>query len=102
MATVSQWFTEKRGLAVGVTAMGPGAGSLVFSPLAAWLIFSYGWNMAYIVVGAICWVLFIPITRFMRQAPKRSVEGETEKESTRDFTVGEALKTRGFWMMSIA
>ncbi len=102
MATVSRWFTEKRGLAVGITAAGIGTGSLIFSPLAAWLISSYGWRMAYIVVGAICWVLFIPIVRFIKEAPKRNVGVETEKESSKDFTTGEALRTRAFWMLSFA
>jgi len=100
MATVSQWFTERRGLAVGITAAGLGAGILVFSPLAAWLIFSYGWRMAYIVVGSICWVLFIPVVRFIRRAPKRSIEVEIQNESNKDFTTMEALKTRAFWMLS--
>ena len=102
MATVSRWFTEKRGLAVGVGAAGLGAGSLVFSPLAAWLISSYGWRIAYIVVGVICWVLFIPVARFVKQAPKRSIEVEVEGKSTKDFTAAQALKTRAFWMISLA
>lgn len=102
MATVSQWFTEKRGIAVGITTAGIGAGSLVFSPLAAWLVSSYGWRMAYIVAGAICWVLFIPIVRFIRRAPKRNIEVEHNEESTDDFTAAEALKTKAFWMLSLA
>ena len=102
MAVVSRWFTEKRGIAVGITAMGLGAGSLVFNPLAGWLISSYGWRMAYIVVGAICWVFFIPIVRFIKEAPKRNVGVEIEKESGKDFTTGEALRTRAFWMLSFA
>lgn len=102
MATVSRWFVEKRGFAVGITAMGLGAGSLVFSPLAAWLISSYGWETAYIVVGIICWVIFIPIVRFIRKAPLITVEVEQKREAAKDFTAAEAVKTRAFWMISFS
>jgi MFS family permease len=79
LATVSRWFTEKRGLAIGITTSGTGAGTLVFSPLAAWLITSYGWRMAYTIVGVICWAVFAPIVRFVRQAPKKKYRSETGK-----------------------
>ena len=101
MATVSRWFTEKRGLAVGIVAAGIGAGSLIFSPLSAWLISSYSWRMAYIIVGVICWVVFIPVVRFIKQAPERSMVVETVKEPTQDFTAAEALRTSSFWMISL-
>jgi len=98
MSTVSRWFKAKRGLAIGLAAAGLGAGSLVFSPLIAWLISSFGWRKAYTVIGIICWVVFIPIVKFVKQVPGEFVEcGELEGLSFR-----EAFWTRDFWAYSFS
>jgi len=106
MAVVSQWFTAKRGLAMGITTAGIGAGSMVFSPFSAWLISFYGWQAAYTTMGIICWVLFIPIAVFIRQAPKSTTPplaaATTTEDSNAGFTSMEAMKEKAFWMMGIA
>jgi OFA family oxalate/formate antiporter-like MFS transporter len=98
MSTVSRWFKVKRGLAIGLTAAGLGAGSLVFSPLSAWLISSFGWRKAFTLVGIVAWVVFIPIVKFMKQVPRES----TEKEEFEGFSFSEAFWTRSFWAFSFS
>lgn len=102
MATVSRWFTLKRGLAVGLTAAGLGVGSLVFSPLVAWLISSYGWRTAYVCVGVVAFAVFIPITVFIKRAPSKDLGGESEAEQSKGFSFGEALRTRALWIFSLS
>ena len=46
MTTVSRWFPERRGLALGILSAGVGGGPLVIAPLAAYLIQSGGWRHA--------------------------------------------------------
>src|SRR5262249_6652538 len=48
---ISQWFDRKRGLALGLAAVGGSAGSFVMPPLAQALITSMGWRSAYVVLG---------------------------------------------------
>jgi MFS family permease len=98
MSTVSQWFKVKRGFAVGLTAAGLGAGSLVFSPLSAWLISSFGWRKAYTIIGILSWVVFVPIVKFMKQIPRES----TGCEESGGFSLSEALGTRAFWAFGIS
>jgi len=103
MAMVSQWFEkDKRGFAIGIATAGLGVGSLVFSPFSAWLITSYSWQMAYLVMGGISWVVFIPIVIFLRRAPNTGMEAGQRGGPSKDFTAAEALKTRAFWMLSLA
>jgi MFS family permease len=102
MATVSRWFTLKRGLAIGLTASGLGAGSLGLSPLVAWLISSYGWRTAYVFVGAMAFTFFIPIVIFIKQAPREGLEAESQRESIGDFSFVEALRTRALWIFSFS
>jgi MFS family permease len=98
MSTVSRWFKVKRGLAIGLTAAGLGAGSLIFSPLCAWLITSFGWRMACTVLGIVAWVSFIPIVKFMRQFPRESIESR-ELEG---FSFSEAFRTKAFWALGFS
>lgn len=95
MATVSRWFKAKRGFATGLTASGLGAGSVVFSPLCAYLISSFGWRQAYVIIGIISWAIFIPIVIFIKDAPREIHRGELE--STEGLSFHEAIRTRTFW-----
>ena len=42
----TRWFTERRGLALGVLTAGAAAGQLIFLPFAAWLERCWGWRAA--------------------------------------------------------
>ena len=42
----TRWFTERRGLVIGILTASNAAGQLVFLPLAAWLESHYGWRAA--------------------------------------------------------
>ena len=103
MATVSQWFTKKRGMAVAIASMGMGLAPLAFSPLAAWLISSFGWRTAYVIIGATCWFFFIPAVKFAKSAPGQSGQcKKVEMEYRQGLTFAQALKTRTLWMLSFA
>jgi MFS family permease len=53
LTTVSRWFTKRRGLALGIVTAGIGAGILIISPLATYLISAYGWRLSYIMIGLV-------------------------------------------------
>ncbi len=49
MGAVQRWFLKRRGFASGLASSGIGVGTLVFPPLAAALIATWGWRDAYLV-----------------------------------------------------
>lgn len=98
MSTVSKWFKAKRGLAIGLTAAGLGGGSLVFSPLCAWLISSFGWRKAYTVLGILAWVIFIPIVKFMKEVPRESAQSGKQE----GLPFSEAFRTTAFWALGFS
>ena len=55
MATTARWFVKRRGLALGIVASGAGLGTLLLAPISERLIDSFGWSLAYIVLGAAAW-----------------------------------------------
>ncbi|MEC7874853.1 MAG: MFS transporter [Actinomycetota bacterium] len=52
LAHVGGWFEKWRAVAVGISVAGIGVGTLVMSPLAAWLINEYGWRTTYRIFGS--------------------------------------------------
>jgi ACS family hexuronate transporter-like MFS transporter len=58
---VSEWFAPKqRALGTGIFNAGSSAGSLLAPPVVSWLAIAYGWQFAFIAVGAagLVWLIF--------------------------------------------
>jgi MFS family permease len=57
----SSWFTARRGVAMGIVAMGTSLGGMIFSPILAGLIAGYGWRNAMIIYAAFMFIVFMPL-----------------------------------------
>ena len=101
MTTVSGWFIDKSGLglAMGLAAAGIGSGSLILSPFTAWLITSFGWRYSYVLIGLLCWVVFVPIVIFLKRRPVLPKKQDTTIST--DFTFVEAIRTGSFWFLGL-
>jgi len=54
-AAIGKWFVKKRGIAVGIAAMGIGVGTLIMAPLAAYIVKTFGWRSGFLcIAGLIC------------------------------------------------
>ncbi|RZT39237.1 oxalate/formate MFS antiporter [Cupriavidus agavae] len=98
-----KWFPDRRGLAVGLTAGGYGAGSAAtILPIAA-MIESQGFQHTFLFFGLLQGSLAFVAAWFLR-APQHSGEVKASTkiyQSTRDFTLKEALSTKLFWLMMV-
>ena len=117
-ASVANWFNRKRGLAFGIMWSGVGLGGF-FVPAVGWLIASYNWRVASVIVGIFIIVMGIPIASLMRHrpepygympdgAPPESSDGSDAAHTRRqpdlsqDFTAREALMTSSFWYLTLS
>ena len=66
----ARWFTEKRGLVMGLLTSSAAAGQLLFLPLFAAIIATYGWRAMSLTLAGVCVVLLIPIAKLMRERPQ--------------------------------
>jgi OFA family oxalate/formate antiporter-like MFS transporter len=115
-STVSRWFDKNRGIALGIAGSGIGLGAVVIAPLAAYFISSFGWRMAYIIMGAMAWLIIVPLSRLLRRNPSDTGvkpyaaqlgPGATEMEhqgnkacpQLNQFSLREATGTRSFWLI---
>jgi MFS family permease len=99
MAVTTRWFTRHRSLAVALVSSGIGVGSMVMGPFARWIINSYDWRVAMLVIGDLAWLLVIPAALLLRKPPAlppAGASGVTGAAEGREFTVAEALRTPQF------
>lgn len=103
---MAKWFPDKRGLAVGLAVGGYGAGSAIFGPLAQLkLIPAYGLPATFQILGVIFFVMTMAGALLLRNPPAGykpegwSPAAAAKSAAARDFTPGEMLRTRSFYLM---
>jgi MFS family permease len=98
MATTTRWFTRHRSLAVALVSSGVGVGSMTVGPLARWLITSYDWRIAMLVIGDLAWLLVIPAALLVRNPPTPlgAAPGTPAGAAGREFTAAQALRSPQF------
>ena len=70
---ISSWFQERRGLMLSlVIGAAPAVSLMVMAPVTHWLIASFGWRTAYLVLGMIILLLGAPAMAFLVRDPERA------------------------------
>ncbi len=70
-ATVAaRWFTERRGLVIGILSGGSSTGQLVFLPVMANITSTYGWRTTVLVIAAITAAIVPLVALFLRDRPQ--------------------------------
>mgnify|MGYP002651766268 CR=1 FL=1 len=97
-----KWFSDRRGLAAGLTAAGFGAGSALTVVPIANLIASSGYETAFLWFGIGQGAVVVLVAMLLRapepgQAP--SPEGPAVQQTRRDYAPAEVLKSPPFWVM---
>ena len=103
-ATTTRWFTRNRSLAVALVSAGLSLGSTTVGPLARWLITSYDWRTAMLVIGDLAWLLIIPAALLVREPPPSTDPVAIAAAATdgSGFTVGQALTSPQFAAIALA
>ncbi|MFC2032485.1 MFS transporter [Chloroflexota bacterium] len=70
-SSVQRWFYKKRGagLALGIVLAGVGMGAMVFAPLINYLILSYGWRNAYLIIGILYFIIIGASALVIKRSP---------------------------------
>ena len=114
---LSNWFTRRRGLAIGIGHMGAGL-SFAYGMFAELAISQLGWRFAYFVLAGTLVVLLLPLHLLLFHyrpenkglkaygtAESPVVEGSTtevtatENPVPRDWTLGRAMRTYQLWFL---
>jgi predicted MFS family arabinose efflux permease len=113
-AVANRWFTERRGLVMGLLTASTATGQLVFLPWFAHIVTQEGWRGAPLTVAAACALVLPVIWLFMRDDPadvgerpygeKPGVEpvarvrGNPAKHAV--AVLSDAIRVRDFWLLA--
>ncbi len=104
IGTVVKWFPDRRGLAVGLTAAGYGAGAALTVIPIRYVIDNYDYNTAFlwfgIVQGAIVFVLAM-LLRGPEPSETAAAPAPKVVQTTRSFSPKEVLLSPVFWLLYI-
>ncbi len=111
LPTVARWFVRRRSLMSSMVKVGTGIGMFVIPILASWLILTYNWRVAYIVLAVLILLMVIGFSRLLKRDPSEmglEPYGAANGHSGRAFDPGpnlalrETLRTWQFWTMCSA
>jgi MFS family permease len=113
-AVVSQWVVRGRGLALGIVYTGSNLAGLVLPILVTYLMLQGSWRQALFFIGIGGVALMTPFAFFAVREP-RAGEGpgaspdagagigrEEHAPASEDLDLRAALRTRSFWILSVA
>ena len=121
---ISNWFIRRRPVGLAVDHIAKGAGLAIVPWAMTLIITGYDWRTAWIVLGILTFALgVVPSLLLVARrpedmglepdpAPAREDSAHEDAEAARgsgnsgsfaeiDFTVGQALRTRAFWILAI-
>jgi MFS family permease len=103
VAIASAWIDKHRSLAVALVSAGMGVAPVTIAPTASWLITSYDWRTAMLVIGIAAWALLIPACFLVRPAPQAAGGAVHAGDAPQtEWTVARALRTPQFITLALA
>jgi len=99
---IARWFTQRRGLAMGLSIVGFGLPGVILVPLSAPFIASYGWRALALALGALSWVGSIPfILGVLRDSPQGLEQSQDAgvEHTAEGITAEDALRMAPFWII---
>lgn len=110
---VSRWFEQRRGVAIGLLAVGISIGGIVFVPIIRLLIDALGWEGALVFSAVLVAVYFLPVgllvvrdspdrARSVRDGPADAVPEPRSQFAPSGVSLGVAIRTPLFWALALA
>lgn len=100
---VNGWFDKNRGLALGIASTGTGLTGVVIKPLATLLISYVGWEMTFVIIGALPIIIGIPIVAALFiEEPDQSAPSAVSPREEYGPELRDALSQPKFWLMCCA
>jgi MFS family permease len=116
VTVATRWFTKNRGLVVGILTSAAAAGQLVFLPVLAAIVTSFGWRAVVVTITGFAIAIFPLVAYFMRDRPEdigiapfgesvvapRAAQARGNPVGTALRTLGEGLAHRDFWLLALS
>jgi sugar phosphate permease len=64
-SSVGKWFIRKRGLAIGISTIGIGVGTMAMAPLAGHMVSVYGWQAGFVMTGVAVLLVGVVLSQWL-------------------------------------
>lgn len=109
---ISNWFYERKGLAIGIAFMGSGIGGMVLGSLLGLWITAFGWRVSYQILAFIMFIILTPCIFYILEVSPRDLgltplggqpdEGINRSKAVEDgIMLYEVNKTFKFWSLIV-
>ncbi|MBN2569035.1 MAG: MFS transporter, partial [Deltaproteobacteria bacterium] len=114
-SSVGKWFVKRRGTAIGITTMGVAFGTMLFTPIAGYIVKNYHWSKGFVFFGIVLLIASALISQtFMKKSKPEdyglSPDGRGQKigdlkniipfNAETAIPLSDVLKNPVFWIMS--
>jgi MFS family permease len=102
---VARWFTDRRGLALGVVAAGSAAGQFVLLPVMARLTETLGWRSAFLWLGGGIIAVALPLVLLLlRDDPGGRADrtAGSARAASRPLPLAALLRHANFWWLALS
>jgi predicted MFS family arabinose efflux permease len=96
---ITSRFDAHRGLALGIAMAGVGIGTSLMPQVASFLIKTFDWREAYLVLGSLTWLIAFPAAFFVNDL--RSEENANAAPTMAGDDVASALRSGAFWSTAV-
>lgn len=102
---ITRWFTQRRGLALGISTVGTSVGGLLLPLIVTSLQAQIGWRDTNFVVAAFLALVLVPMVLMIVREPDAGESPDNAPESPSalpGLSTGEILRHRVFWGVCLA
>ncbi len=99
---ITRWFTERRGLALGVAMCGTALGGVIWPSATQALMNQFGWRNAYAISGGAVLLIAVPLMLLLLKEPPKSVRASEQNVTdapAEGLTRSEALGGSLLWLL---
>ncbi|MPZ35032.1 MAG: MFS transporter [Rhodospirillales bacterium] len=106
--SISAWFDERRGLALGIAMAGIGIGVMIVPQIVRFMIQEYGWRTAYVGLGGLMFLVAFPsLVLFVREPEEGFARRRHRLSQAADvvlpgLSVREVLTGSRFWVLALS
>lgn len=93
-------FSQRRGLALGLTLLGSATAGVAGVPSVQWAIVQYGWQGGYLAIAAFAALVAFPLVALL--LARRRVAQATVAVAESGMTLPAAVRTSAFWTIGLA
>jgi len=99
---ITNWFKNRRGVAISIANAGIGFGVPALLPLSNWLIEFSGWRLAFLTLGIATFAVILPITTLLiRDKPRGNSAVDTIVDEEFQTPMRDVFKSKLFWQLLV-